>query len=81
MMRMLGPAGVVVVVGGRMGRKLGPGWGGRSGGVRGLGGCCPALFSGFVGGGCAPFPSRSLGWDWRWWGWGAWGEKEGCVAC
>ena len=38
MMRMLGPVGPVVVVGGRM---LCPGWGGRSGGVRGVGRLLP----------------------------------------
>ena len=51
------------------------GWVG--GGCGGFGGCC---FSSLVGGGCAPFPSRSLGWDWRWWGWGNVGFEEG-VRC
>ena len=80
MMRMLGQGGVVVVVGGRMMRMLGPGLpGGSGGGCGGLGGCCPAVFSGLlgVGGGCASFLSRSLGWDWRWWGPEGVGLEEG----
>ena len=78
MMRMLGPGGVVVVVGGRMIRMLCPGLPGGLRGCGGLGGCCPAVFSGLllVWGGCTPFPSRSLGWDWRWWCWGGMGLEE-----
>ena len=37
MMRMPGPGGVVVMMGGRMTRTLGPGLPGGSGGVRGVG--------------------------------------------
>ena len=37
MMRMSGPRGVVVMMGGRMTRMLGPGLPGGSGGVRGVG--------------------------------------------
>ena len=74
MMRMPGPGGVVVMMGGRMTRMLGPGLSGGSGGGGGLGGCC---FPGLVGGECAPFPSRSLGWDRRRWGWGGVGLEEG----
>ena len=37
MMRMLGPGGAVVMMGGRMTRMLGPGLPGGSGGVRGIG--------------------------------------------
>ena len=37
MMRMPGPGGAVVMMGGRMTRMLGPGLPGGSGGVRGLG--------------------------------------------
>ena len=44
------------------------------GGCGGLGGCC---FRGLVGGGCDPFPSRSLAWHQRWWGWGGMGLEEG----
>ena len=33
------------------------------GGCGGLGGCCPAVFSRLIWGGCAPFLSRSLAWD------------------
>ena len=77
MMGMLGPGGVVVVVGGGMMRMLGTSLLGGSGGLPGLGGCCPAVFSGFVRGGCASFSSRSLGWDWRWWGSAGVGLEEG----
>ena len=77
MMRMPGPGGAVVVVGGRMTRMLGLGSSGGSGGMRGSGGCC---FSGLAGGGCALLSSRSLGWDWRWRGWGGMGLEEG-VRC
>ena len=62
MMRMPGLGGVVVMMGGRMRRMLGLGSPDGSGGVRGVG---KSLLSGLVGGGCAPFSSRSLGWDWR----------------
>ena len=37
MMRMPGPGGAVVMMGGRMTRMLGPGLPGGSGGVRGVG--------------------------------------------
>ena len=37
MMRMPGPGGLVVMIGGRMTRMLGPGLPGGSGGVRGVG--------------------------------------------
>ena len=37
MMRMPGPVGVVVMMGGRMTRMLGPGLPGGSGGLRGVG--------------------------------------------
>ena len=75
---MLGPGGVVVVVGGRMMRMFGPGLPGRSWGCGGLGGCCPAISSGSlgVGGGCAFFLYGSLGWDSRRWGWGRVGLEE-----
>ena len=79
MMRMPGPAGALVVVGGRMTRMLGPGGavvlvGGRMTWMLGLGspagsggmrGSGGRCFSGLAGGGCAPLSSRSLGWDWR----------------
>ena len=74
MMRMPGPGGVVVMMGGQMTRMLGPGSPGGSGGCGGLRGWC---FPGLVGGGCAPFPSRSLWWDRRWWGLGGVGLGEG----
>ena len=79
MMRMLGRGGAVVLLGGRMMRMLGRGLPGGSGGVRGVGGCCPAIFTSLlgVGGGCASFLPRSLWWDWRWWGWGGVGLEEG----
>ena len=78
MMSMLGPGGVVVVVGGRMMRMLGPGLPGGLGGVRRAGRLLPYQFSGLleVGGRCASFPSRSLGSDWRWWRWGGVGLEE-----
>ena len=41
MMTMLGPGGVVVVVGGRMMRSLGPGLPAGSGGMRGVGRLLP----------------------------------------
>ena len=59
MMRMPGPGGVLVILGGRMTRMLGPGLpGGSGGGCGGLRGRC---FSGLIWGGCAPLPSPSLG--------------------
>ena len=75
MMRMPGPGGAVVVMGGRMTRMLGPGGavvmaGGRMTRMLGLGslggsvrcgGSGGRCFSGLVGGGCAPF-FVSLAW-------------------
>ena len=73
MMRMLGPGGGGVQ---RRGRRVGRE--GR-GGCEGLGGCCPAVFSGLLGAGsgCASFAPRSLWRDWRWWDWGDVGLEEG----
>ena len=77
MMRMPGPAGVVVIMGGRMMRMLGPGLPGRSGGVRGVWRLLLCRLFSLGPGGCGPFLSRSLGWDWRWWGSGGVGLEEG----
>ena len=80
MMRMLGPAGVVVVVGGRMMRMLGPGLPvGSGGGCGGLGGCCPAIFSGLVG--ASLFCLARLGGIGGGGAGGAWGWKKECVPC
>ena len=67
---MLGPGGVVVVVGGRMIRMVG----GAAGVWEVL--ALPSFLAWF-GGRFTSFPSRSLGWDWRWWGWGGVGLEEG----
>ena len=50
MMRMLGPVGAVVVVGGRMMRMLGPGLPGGSGGLRGIGRLLPCRLFWLAGG-------------------------------
>ena len=50
MMRMLGPGGAVVMVGGRMMRTLGPSLPGGSGGVRGVGGLLPCHLFWLAGG-------------------------------
>ena len=79
MMRMPGPGGAVVVMGGRMTRMLGPGGavvmvGGRMtrmlglgspGGTGGMWGVGRSLFFRLGWGRCAPSSSCSLGWDWR----------------
>ena len=61
MMRMFGPGGVLVVVGGRMMRMLGPGLPGGSGGVRGVWGLLPCLLF-WLGWGRLRLFSVSLAW-------------------
>ena len=62
MMRMPGPGGAVVIIGGRMTRMLGLGSPGGSGGVRGVG---RSLLFRLGWGRVRPFFVRSLEWDWR----------------
>ena len=68
MMRMPGPGGVVVMMGGRMTGMLGPGLPGGSGG------CC-------LGAGAPLFCLARLGGTGGGGAGGAWGWKKGCVAC
>ena len=79
MMRMPGPGGVVVMMGGRMTRMLCPGLPGGSGGLRGVG---RLLLSWPGWGRVHPF-SVSLAWvgpEVVGLG-GAWGWKKGCLTC
>ena len=82
MIRMLGPGGVVVVVGGRMTRMLGVGWGGWSGGV--AGGWEVVALPSFLAslGAAAPlFCLARLAGTGGGGAGGACGWKKGCVAC
>ena len=79
MMRMPGPGGAVVVVGGRMTRMLGLGSSGGSG--VDAGGREVAAFPAWLGAG-APFCRLvRLGGTGGGGAGGAWGWKKGCVAC
>ena len=79
MMRMPGPGGVVVMMGGRMTRMLGPGLPGGSTGVRGI--LEVAVFLAWLGAGAPLFRLARLGGTGGGGAGGAWGSKKGCVAC
>ena len=82
MIRMPGPGGVVVMMGGRMMRMLGAGLPGESGGVRGAGRLllCRLFWLG-LGAGAPLFRLARLGGTGGGGAGGAWGWKKGCVAC
>ena len=79
MLRIPGPGGVVVMMGGRMTRMLGPGSPGGSRGVRGVG---RLLLSWLCLGAGAPLLRLArLGGTGGGGAGGAWDWKKGCVAC
>ena len=79
MMRMAGPGGAVVMLGGRMTRMLGLGSPGGSGGVRG--GREVAAFPAWLGAGAPLFRLARFSGTGGSGAGGAWGLKKGCVAC
>ena len=80
MMGMLGPAGVVVVVGWRMMRTLGPGLLGGWGGAGGWEVVALPFFLAWLGAGAPLLRLARLDGIGGGGAWGAWGWKRGCVA-
>ena len=82
MMRMPGPGGVVVMMGGRMMRMLGPGLpGGSGGGAGGWEVVALPSFPAWLGSGAPLFSIARLGGTGGGGAGGALGWKTGCVAC